>query len=335
DERCADPRENLDDFRGLQRPDKARQDAQHAAVCAGRYKARRWRLLVHTPVARSIFHPEDRHLPLELKDRGVDVGDAEQNAGIVDEIPRREIVGPVSHHVVVLQDIERILTRERCFMSHHLHEWIDILDRVAGGVELLAPNIRRAVNDLAVQIRHVDYVEIDDADFPDAGRSEIEGERRAEATGTYEQHGGGFELLLSGEPERREREVAAVSLILVGIQLDVRRGGGHASGTAGRLHHLEPAGDRRDDGELVAIAQRRLISFAVADVVIVDVDVDELTQLAAFIVQMLLQLRIALHEPAQCLADGRSLDVHRSLVVRVDPQRRRYVNLGHISRNYG
>ena len=59
-----------------------------------------------------------------------------------------------------------------------------------------------------------------------------------------------------------------------------------------RRRRAAAARDRRDDADRVALAQRRLFLLQVADVFVVDVDVDEVTQLALLVVQVLLQLRV-------------------------------------------
>ena len=65
-----------------------------------------------------------------------------------------------------------------------------------------------------------------------------------------------------------------------------------------------PAGDRRDDAHRVARLERRLILLQIADVFVVDVDVDEAAQPAFVVEQMLLQPAEAAREIAEQLADG-------------------------------
>src|SRR5690348_4409542 len=63
--------------------------------------------------------------------------------------------------------------------------------------------------------------------------------------------------------------------------------------TAGSLSGEGPSGDRRDDRNLVPLPQLRLQAGAEPNILIVEVDVDELAQLAALIKQAVLEAWIA------------------------------------------
>ena len=107
-ERLAVAQDQLDRLGRLDRADDPGEHAQHAALGARRHEAGRRRLGVEAAVARSVGEAEDAGLPLEAEDRSVDVGLSEQDAGVVDEIARREVVGPVGDDVVVLDDVEGV-----------------------------------------------------------------------------------------------------------------------------------------------------------------------------------------------------------------------------------
>ena len=70
-----------------------------------------------------------------------------------------------------------------------------------------------------------------------------------------------------------------------------------------------PAGHRRDDADRVAGLERRLILLQVADVFVVDVDVDEAAQLAFVVEQMLLQAAKPRRQVCKQLADGRAVEL--------------------------
>ncbi len=68
---------------------------------------------------------------------------------------------------------------------------------VDGRVELGAANIAGMVDDLALQIRVIDCVEIDQPEGSDAGGSKVEHERRAEPACSNTEHARGLQLPLS------------------------------------------------------------------------------------------------------------------------------------------
>ena len=108
DERLADAEDELDDLGRLDDADEAGQDAEDAALGAGRDEARRRRFGIEAAVARAFLGGEDAGLALEAEDGAVGVGLAGEDAGVVDEVARLEVVGAVGDDVVVLEDLERV-----------------------------------------------------------------------------------------------------------------------------------------------------------------------------------------------------------------------------------
>jgi hypothetical protein len=51
---------------------------------------------------------EDGGLPLKAKDRAINIRLVQQNASVVDEIARGEIIGPVDDDVIFAEQVERI-----------------------------------------------------------------------------------------------------------------------------------------------------------------------------------------------------------------------------------
>ena len=74
------------------------------------------------------------------------------------------------------------------------------------------------VDDLALQVREVDLVVVDDAERADAGGREVERGRRAEPAGAEQQHLRLQQLGLALEPDLRDQQVARVALALLGGQ---------------------------------------------------------------------------------------------------------------------
>jgi hypothetical protein len=78
------------------------------------------------------------------------------------------------------------------------------------------------VDDLALQVRRVDLVELDDAERAHAGGGQVEQRRAAQPAGAHDQHLGVLESLLPGHPDVRDDEVAAVALDLFLAELSGR-----------------------------------------------------------------------------------------------------------------
>ena len=75
-------------------------------------------------------------------------------------------------------------------------------------------DLRRAVQNLAMQIRDVDFVEVGDADASDTGRREIQPDGATEAAGADDEDGPALQLLLPGLADVRQDEVPRVALAL-------------------------------------------------------------------------------------------------------------------------
>ena len=73
-------------------------------------------------------------------------------------------------------------------------------------------------DDLALQVRRVDDVHVDDAERADAGRREVERGGRAEAAGADQQHARVEQLQLALLADLGDQEVAAVALALLGVE---------------------------------------------------------------------------------------------------------------------
>ena len=72
------------------------------------------------------------------------------------------------------------------------------------------------MQDLALQVRGVDLVHVDDADRADAGGGEVHRGGRAEATGTEQEHLRLEQLDLAGDADLGEQQVALVPVVLLG-----------------------------------------------------------------------------------------------------------------------
>ena len=180
----------------------------------------------------SVARPEHRRLAVEAVDRAPHVGDAQEVRRVVDQVAGREVVGAVDDEVVALEDPEDVVVVEPLRVHHDLDQRVDLGDRLLRRLRLRPADVGLAVDDLALQVRLVDLVELDDADRPDACRGEVHQRRAAEAAGTDHQHLGVLEPLLPGHPDVGDDQVPAVAPHLVDGELGGRlheRGKGHGA----------------------------------------------------------------------------------------------------------
>ena len=149
--------------------------------------------------------------PFEPENRAVDVGLAEQDARVVDEIARGEIVGAVDDDVEILEEVEGVFAGELGFECFDLNVGIQIgKTRLRRGGFGLA-DIVGAKGDLALEIGEIHDIKIDESELADACRGEIQTQRRAKAAGADQQHFGVFQLELTVHADFRHDQVAAVA----------------------------------------------------------------------------------------------------------------------------
>ncbi len=166
-----------------------------------------------------------------------------------------------------------------------------------------------------MEVAGLDHVEVDDAEGADAGGGEIHGEGRAEAAGTDAEHARVFQLELAGLADFGKDEVAGVA----GHFIRGKRccGGGAGGGLCCRCRFSRDgraAGDRRDDGERVGFFYRRIfLVVEVADVFVVEIDVDEGAQSSFIRVEMFAQLGELRGKGGERFGDGFRGDVDDGL----------------------
>src|SRR5262245_59287812 len=120
---------------------------------------------------------ENTGLAIEAEDRAVDVRFPEEYTGIVGEVACGKVVGAIDDNVVWAQQGERILAQDASIANDNLHVAIDPLDSLARRQRLGPANIRGAVDDLALEVRKIHRIEVQNAKFSDAGCGEIHGDR--------------------------------------------------------------------------------------------------------------------------------------------------------------
>ena len=111
--------------------------------------------------------------------------------------------------------------------------------RLLGGVDLGDAHALRRVDHLALQVRQVDLVVVDDAERADAGRGEVQGRGRAEPSGAQQQHLRVEQLLLALDADLRDQQVPGVAVALFGAHRP-----GHLDLVAAVLPQGDAAGHR-------------------------------------------------------------------------------------------
>ncbi len=221
-ERLAGSEQQLERLGSLPGADDAGQRPEHAALGARRNLALGRRLGEDAAVARAAGSPEDRHLPVEAKDRPVDVRPSFEHAGVVDEIAGLERVRAVDDQVVEAHEFARVGGHEAHRNRVDCDVGIERPQPFGGGLDLQPPDAGRVVQDLALKIRHVDAVVVDDPDPADARGRQVRQHRRAQAARTDAEHARRGELALPLQPDFGDQQMAAVT-----AQLGASRGDGH------------------------------------------------------------------------------------------------------------
>ena len=131
----------------------------------------------------------------------------------------------------------------RSVVLDHLDVGVELVDRDLRRLRLRHPDALGVVDHLALEIRLVDDVVVDDPDRPDAGGGEVEGGRSAEPAGTEQQHLRVQHLQLALDADLGEQRVARVAHPLLAAQ---------AGGLDERQVGVRPGDDpARDHGDVV------------------------------------------------------------------------------------
>src|SRR5262245_872527 len=183
---------------------------------------------------------------------------------------------------------------------------IDVGQAVFGRIQFLSTDVLRAMQDLSLQIAVIDDVEIDQPQSPDASRRQIQAQRRTQSPRADQKRARGLQFALTFQPDFGQNQVAVVASQFVFVQF----------GQFGqRLFYrgARAAGYRRDDADLVLLFDRGVFFLQVADVFVVDVDVDEAAQLAAGVEEVFPQIGKLSGQFVERFADLRRFDRDRRL----------------------
>src|SRR5208282_5915086 len=121
---------------------------------------------------------ENGALTVKPKNRSVNIRLLRQNTDIVRKIASRKIIRSIDNNVVILDHLHRVLASKQHVMQIDLDVRIDGFDPVPGGVQFFAANVVGTVQNLALQIRKIDDIEIDEAYSADTGGGKVKRNRR-------------------------------------------------------------------------------------------------------------------------------------------------------------
>ena len=125
---------------------------------------------------------EHRCLSLKTEDGAIDIRFACKNTDVIGQISRRKIIRAVHDHIVLRDKLECVLTGETALVQFDVDLRIDVPQAVPRRFQFGAANILCSVENLPLQIRKIDIVEIDDANRANAGRRKIQCSRRSQTT---------------------------------------------------------------------------------------------------------------------------------------------------------
>ncbi len=217
-QRLALAQDQLDDFRRLHHADQPGQNAQDSALGAGRHQSGRWRLGIEAAVARTFLGREDAGLPFEAEDRTVDIGLPGKHASVIHQVARGKVVGAVGDDVELAKQFQRVFAGEPSVKFPDIQERIDGLQLLRRRIQLLASNVGSRVNDLPLQVGVVHDVEVHDAQRADAGRAQIQRQRRTQTARADAEHPRRFQLELPFHADLGHDQVARVAQNLVVAQ---------------------------------------------------------------------------------------------------------------------
>ena len=139
----------------------------------------------------------------------------EKHAGVVDQISGGEVVGAVEDDVVVGEDVQHVALVKPRLVLNHVDVRIQGIDGQPRRFDLRHPNALRRVDHLALQVRIVDDVGVDNPERADSRSGEVKRGGRTETAGANQEDLRIEELALPLFAHLRDQEMPAVAPALV------------------------------------------------------------------------------------------------------------------------
>jgi hypothetical protein len=169
----ADSRNEFEDLHRLKGTHYSRKDAQHPRLRTARNFSRGGRFGIKAPVAWTLLGKEHAHPSFKPENASMDVRLPEEKAGIVHQITRGEIIGPIHYHVIRAQNLKSIFPGQTHRVDFQLNVRIESGELLPSRLHLRLPHIRIKMQNLSVQIGAVHDVKIHQADPSHACRGKI------------------------------------------------------------------------------------------------------------------------------------------------------------------
>ena len=141
----------------------------------------------------------------------MDQGFSREVAGIIDEELCGKRIHAVNHHVVGRDIVHGIGRGKPIFVRFHGHVGIQEEHFFFRRLHLGPSDVGSMVKHLSLQIGPVNHVAVDQSDRSDAGRGQIQGDRRTEPPGPDHKHFRPGNFLLPLPSDLGQQDVPAVS----------------------------------------------------------------------------------------------------------------------------
>ena len=138
-------------------------------------------------------------------------GFVRKHAGIVHQVARSKPVAAVDGQIVLIEDLAHIGRTQLDRVRHHADGRIERLETRAPGFGLGSADAGGIEEDLALQIRLIDRIEVHQSQGADAGRGQVQPRGGADAAGADEDHARGLEAPLAFRADLGELQVPAVA----------------------------------------------------------------------------------------------------------------------------
>src|SRR5439155_14075580 len=135
--------------------------------------------------------------------------------GLDNQVTYGADVRAVQHRVVLAGELGGIVRAQHDDVLGAAHLGVEVVHALRGRVDLRPPHVARVVQELSLEVRDIDPVEIDDAQRPHARRGEIHRRRRPQSAGPYAEDLRIQQLALSRRPDLRKDYVARIPKDLV------------------------------------------------------------------------------------------------------------------------
>src|SRR5437868_15444373 len=95
-------------------------------------------------------------LPVEAKNRTVDIRFLCPNTYVIREIPRRKIIGPVDYQIISAYQVNRVLARKSLFVQFDGHLWIQVQQPLSRRFQFRSADIAGPMENLTLQVGKID-----------------------------------------------------------------------------------------------------------------------------------------------------------------------------------